>query len=129
MSLKNISRLRVHFCYSSRERVTICHCVGMVGTSSRDREACCFSWRGSNWAVGLGLPNGVGGVGSCPTMSEPFCPLPLLMESALGEARSQGRSSEADATMKGQVEMLGLPVFDLEPVGGCGSACTLFVLP
>lgn len=66
---------------------------------------------------------------SCPTVSEPFRPLPLLLESALGEALSQGRSSEADATMKGQVEMLDLPIFDLEPVGDCGSACTLFVLP
>lgn len=66
---------------------------------------------------------------SCPTVSELFHPLPLLLESALGETLSQGRSSEVDATMKGQFEMLDLPIFNLEPVCDFGSTCTWFVLP
>lgn len=65
---------------------------------------------------------------SCPAVSEPFHPLSLLLESALGEVLSQGGgSSEEDTTVKGHVEKLDCPIFDSEPVGDCGSACTLYL--
>lgn len=66
---------------------------------------------------------------SCPAVSEPFRPLSLLLESMLGKDRSQGGSSEEHTTIKGQIEMLDLPIFDSEPVGDRRSTVLCLYLP